>query len=92
MSKVFIEETTLTNIGDAIREKTGKNDLIAPGDMPREIRGIESGGGGGIEVEPIVLTGDCTSVCSGPIPNTYLQLFGDTITTKQIDDAPSMFK
>lgn len=45
MSKVFIEETTLTNIGTAIREKTGKTDLIAPGDMPAEIRGIVSGGG-----------------------------------------------
>ena len=44
MSKVFIEETTLTNIGSAIREKTGKSDLIAPGDMPAEIRGIVSGG------------------------------------------------
>ena len=92
MSRVSINETTLTAIGDAIRGKTGKSDLIAPGDMPAEITAIESGGGGGIEVEPIVLTGDCTSVCSGPIPNTYLQLFGYTITTKQIDDAPSMFK
>ena len=46
MSKVFIEETTLTNIGSAIREKTGKSDLIAPGDMPAEIRSIVSGGGG----------------------------------------------
>lgn len=45
MSKVFIEESTLTNIGSAIREMTGKTDLIAPGDMPTEIRSIETGGG-----------------------------------------------
>lgn len=45
MSKVVIQESTLTNIGAAIREMTGKSDLIAPGDMPTEIRSIETGGG-----------------------------------------------
>lgn len=50
MSKVSINESTLTNIGAAIREKTGKTDLIAPGDMPAEIRGIVSGGGG-VDIE-----------------------------------------
>lgn len=43
MSKVFIQEETLSNIGAAIREKTGKTDLIAPGNMPTEIRGIVGG-------------------------------------------------
>lgn len=43
MSKVSINEITLTNIGAAIRERTGKTDLIAPGDMPAEIRGIIGG-------------------------------------------------
>lgn len=46
MSKVFIEESTLSSIGDAIREKTGKSDLIAPGDMPTEIGAITGGGDG----------------------------------------------
>lgn len=46
MSKVFIEETTLSSIGDAIREKTGKSELIAPGDMPTEIAGITTSSGG----------------------------------------------
>ena len=45
MSKVFINEETLTNIGNAIREKTGKNNLISPGSMPEEIRSITGGGG-----------------------------------------------
>ena len=52
MSKVFIEESTLTNIGSAIREMTGKTDLIAPGDMPKEIRGIETAG----TVEALTIT------------------------------------
>lgn len=35
-----IEGDLLTDIADAIMEKTGKNELILPGDMPGEIAGI----------------------------------------------------
>lgn len=52
MAKLFIEESTLTAIGDAIREKTEKTELLSPTAMPEEIRGIQSGGG------KIVLSGD----------------------------------
>ena len=44
MAKVFIEETTLTAIGDAIRNKTGKTALIDPANMSAEIASIEAGG------------------------------------------------
>ena len=91
MSKVFIEETTLSAIGNAIREKTGKTDLIAPGTMPNEIRAIETGGGGSIEVEPIVLTGDQEKGCANDMCETYIKLFGNTITTKDITRAVKMF-
>lgn len=43
MGKVFIEEQNLTAIGDAIREKTGKTDLLNPTAMPEEIKNIETG-------------------------------------------------
>ena len=92
MSKVFIEETTLTNIGAAIREKTGKSDLIAPGDMPKEIRGIVSGGGGGEDIEPIVLTGDCQYSCSGALAERFIELYPNKITTNNITDASNMFE
>ena len=49
MAKVFIEETTLTSIGDAIRDKAGTNELISPLDMPNAIINLPSGGGGGGE-------------------------------------------
>lgn len=52
MAKLFIEESTLTAIGDAIREKTEKTELLSPTAMPEEIRGIQSGGG------KVVLRGD----------------------------------
>ena len=89
--KVSINESTLTAIGNAIREKTGKSDLIAPGSMPAEIRAIESGGGGGIEVEPVVLTGAQTYGCSGPIAGAYIKMFGDTISTKDIWNSDFIF-
>lgn len=44
MTKVLIEETNLTNIANAIREKTGKSDLITPPNMASEIEAIKSGG------------------------------------------------
>jgi hypothetical protein len=91
MSKVFIEETTLTNIGAAIREKTGKNDLIAPSDMPKEIRGIVSGGGGGEDFEPIVLTGNCKYACNGALAIKFIELYPDKITTDKMNDTSYMF-
>lgn len=45
MSKVFIEESTLTAIGDAIRAKEGSTALIAPGNMATKIANLPSGGG-----------------------------------------------
>ena len=44
MGKVFIEESTLTAIGDSIRSKTGKTDMISPLHMPTEIASIQGGG------------------------------------------------
>lgn len=55
MSKVSIEESTLSAIGDAIREKTGESALLSPLDMPTAIGSI-SGGGGDDEDSPFVYT------------------------------------
>ena len=46
MSKVFIDETSLSAIGNAIREKTGGADkLSVPSGMVEAIKGIQGGGG-----------------------------------------------
>ena len=47
MAKVFIEESTLSAIGDSIRAKTGKTDMISPQNMPTEIASIQAGSGSG---------------------------------------------
>lgn len=43
MANVFIEESTMQAIGDAIRSKTGKSVDMLPSDMPTEIESIEAG-------------------------------------------------
>ena len=51
MSKVFIEEDSLTAIGNAIRSKTGDTaPLSVPTGMVEAIAGITGGGGGGVNV------------------------------------------
>jgi hypothetical protein len=61
MSKVFIEESTLTAIGDAIRGKTGGTELIAPLDMPSEITGIVSGSDPVVEALVVTSNGTYTA-------------------------------
>ena len=71
MAKVFIEETTLTAIGDAIRGKTGKTDLIDPANMGTEIEGIEIGSDPIIESLEITSNGTYTATdCDGYSPIT----------------------
>lgn len=92
MSKVFIEETTLSAIGNAIREKTGKSDLIAPGVMPDEIRGIETGGGGGgMPEEALTITGNCQHRFANNGWNWFIEEYSNRIKTKDIDTMSQMF-
>ena len=44
MAKIFIEESTLSAIGNSIRAKTGKANMIPPLNMPAEIASIQTGG------------------------------------------------
>lgn len=46
MANVFIEESTMTAIGNAIRAKTGGTAGILPEDMPAQIESISSGSSG----------------------------------------------
>ena len=46
MADYLIHDSTLEDIADAIRSKTGGSSLIAPEDMPTEIASISGGGGG----------------------------------------------
>jgi len=78
----------LSAIGDAIREKTGKEDLLTLDQMPEEIKGIS---GGGAEVEPIVIDSQASYACAGAVSSAYIDLFGDTITTQGLRYVDNMF-
>lgn len=95
MSKVFIEETTLSAIGSAIREMTGKSDLIAPGEMPGEIRSIETGGGGGYEPTDAELTyteKQAAGLCQYSRNYWVIREYNDRITTKALTIMDNMFE
>lgn len=79
----------LSAIGNAIRAKTGGTELLTLDAMPNEIASIETGGGG--EIQPIVLTGDQSYGCSGSLAATYINLYGNTISTKDVANTDYMF-
>ena len=52
MANVLVEEASLQNIANSIREKTGTTDTYKPSEMASAIAGIVAGGGGGsVQVE-----------------------------------------
>lgn len=44
MARVFVSDSTLTDIAEAIREKNGSTDTYKPSEMADAVRAIESGG------------------------------------------------
>lgn len=90
MSKVFIEESTLTAIGDAIRDKEGSTDLIAPLDMASKITNLPSGGEE-LPEEAFNLTGNCVYRFAYNGWNWFINKYGNRITTKDISNPSSMF-
>lgn len=79
----------LSAIGDAIREKTGKEDLLTLDQMPEEIKGIS--GGGGDDDTPIYITGQCQYAFSGPFASQCVERYGNKIKVNGITNAESMF-
>ena len=92
MAKVFIQESTLTAIGDAIRSKTGKTELIDPANMSTEIASITTGGGGGLPEEALTITGDCSYRFANNGWNWFIEKYGDQIITKDITKGEKMFQ
>lgn len=87
MAKVFIEESSLTAIGDAIRNKTGNSALMSPAAMVTAINGITTGGD--LPEGSLVLTGNCAHAFASPFWDWYIYL--DGVTTNNITNAAYMF-
>ena len=93
MAKVFIEETTLTAIGDAIRGKTGKTELIDPANMSTEIAGIEAGGGGfEPSAEELTYSGDLNYLFRNGRFDWLINQYGHKMSTTDITKAQNMFE
>lgn len=91
MAKVFIEETTLTAIGDAIRGKEGTTELVPVNDMATRITSLPSGGGGDLPDEAFIITGDCRYRFASSGWNWFLNQYRNQLTTNNITNAEKMF-
>ena len=90
MANVLVNDTSLTAIGNAIREKNGETTLYKPAEMATAITNLPSGGGG--SPDPIVITGNADNYCAySKLALEYIRLYGNTITTENITSASEMF-
>ena len=89
--KVAINESTLTAIGDAIREKTETTDLIAPGSMPAAIRSITTGGGGENDGNLVIDNQSARYMFSNNAWNKVIDELGNRIKLTNIYDTEYMF-
>ena len=88
MANVLVNDTSLTAIGNAIREKNGETTTYKPSEMAAAITAISGGGG----PDPIVITGNADNYCAySKLAMEYIRLYGNTITTENITSASDMF-
>lgn len=91
MAEVLVQDSSLQDIADAIREKNGTETTYKPSEMGDAVRGISGGGGSGIPPEALVLTGDCNYKFAYNGWNWFLEEYGDQITTEELGHAIYMF-
>ena len=85
MAKIFIEESTLSAIGNSIRAKTGKTNMIPPLNMPAEIASIQTGDGSS---SAHVSANDVTFYdCDGTVVASYSLEEAQALTS--LPDAPT---
>jgi hypothetical protein len=91
--KVLVNETSLTNIADAIREKNGTEDAYKPAQMAAAIAALEVGGGGtDIPEEAFTISGDCSYRFASGGWDWFLRDYGNKIKTENITNATYMFR
>lgn len=91
MAEVLVQDSSLQDIADAIREKNGTETTYKPSEMGDAVRGISGGGGSGVPPEALVLTGDCNYRFGYNGWNWFLEEYGDQITTENIRNTSYMF-
>lgn len=93
MSKVLVNESSLTGIADAIRGKNGSTDTYKPSEMAAAITAISGGGGSGADIpeEAFVISGDCSYRFTKGGWDWFINNYGNKITTKDITSCLYMF-
>lgn len=93
MSKVLINETTLSAIGDAIREKGGTTALLSPTSMPNAILALTTGNVdvGDIPAIAFELKGNCDYWNYKGTWDWFCELFGSEMDNGAITSANGMF-
>jgi len=80
MAEYLIQDSTLTDIADAIRAKTGGSSAMTPAEMVTEIAAIPSGGGGVLQADNWqVYVGTVTQVSQGAYVNINIGVTGTLI-------------
>ena len=79
--KYTIQEDTLTNIGDAIREKTSSQAGITPENMPDAIRSIQTGSD--VTITPTYQTG--TKIADFEVDGVAGALYAPIVDISQAD-------
>lgn len=90
MANVIINDANLVAIGDAIRAKNGTANTYKPREMADAITNLPTGGGGA-DIEPIVITGEQTYACAGYLGGQYIERFGNTISVVDLTNAGQFF-
>lgn len=89
--KVTVNDTTLIDIANAIREKGYSEDVYYPAEMGDAIRNLPSGGGNEPTDEELVITGNCQNRFAHGGWDWIIEKYGDRITTQDITNASNMF-
>ena len=93
MSKVLVNESSLTGIANAIRSKNGSADTYKPSEMAAAITAISGGGGSGPDIpdSAFALSGDCKYWDYNGRWDKFITAYADKWSTSNIIDASSMF-
>lgn len=81
----------LSAIGDAIRAKTGKSDLLTLDQMPTEIASITISGSYEPTAEDLTFKGVCSGIFKNGVWDWVINNYSDKITTSGITNISDMF-
>ena len=91
MSKVLVNESSLTGIANAIRGKNGETTTYKPSEMAAAITAISGGSGPEIPDSAFVISGNCSYRFANNGWDWFIELYGNKITTENLSNTMYMF-